>query len=85
MLIFYPETVAQSMGFQKRQQYWKQVQGLQFLGWSYPLEDWPNFLSVGLLIRSLDSNFFFLLKQFLKNDIENLRSVLVDLDFQHLD
>lgn len=85
MLIFYPENVAQAMRFQLQKQYWKQVQGLQVLGWSVPLEDWPGFLSIGLFIRSLDSNLFFQLKQFLKNDIEKLRSVLVDLDFRHLD
>nr|WP_315594115.1 SMEK domain-containing protein [uncultured Cupriavidus sp.] len=85
MLIFYPENIAQSMSFHMGEQYRRQVHGLQVLGWSCPLEDWPNFLSVELYIRSLDSNFFFLLKQFLKNDVEKLRSVLVDLDFRHLD
>ncbi|MBP2666757.1 MAG: hypothetical protein H6Q76_1737 [Firmicutes bacterium] len=85
MLIFYPDNVALSMPVPKRTEYWKQVHGLQALGWSYPLVDCTSFLSISMYIRSLDSNFFFLLKQFLQNDIEKVRSVLVDLDFRHLD
>ncbi|RJF92222.1 SMEK domain-containing protein [Noviherbaspirillum saxi] len=83
-LIFAPHLVALHMTYQRREQFWKQVDGLQFLGWATQLED-TNFLSICSYSRGLELNLFYYLKKFLGNDIQKLRSVLVDLDFRHLD
>jgi hypothetical protein len=83
MLIFYPKGIASRLPFSARESYWDEIRGLQFSGWASPMEDY-NYWRVGLYMRSLDMNFFYALRQFLRSDIERLRSVLVDLDFRHL-
>ncbi|MEL4177780.1 SMEK domain-containing protein [Roseateles sp. PN1] len=48
-------------------------------------DDYPRMLHTRYYIESLDSNFFLMLKRFLKNDPAKLKAVLVDLDFRLLD
>jgi len=83
-LIYYPKPLAAAMNWKVRETYWDELLGLQYSGWASPMEN-TDFLSIGLFMRSLDSNFFFELRRFLGNDIQKLGSVLVDLDFRHLD
>lgn len=83
-LIFYPGPLAAAMDWKARDAYWDALNGLRFAGWAQPMDD-ACFLSVGVYMRSLDTNFFFQLREFLDNDVVKLRSVLVDLDFRHLD
>lgn len=83
-LVFYPAPLAAAMPCKSRDTYWEALKGLQFAGWARPMDD-IYFFSVGVYMRSLDTNFFYLLRQFLSNDVEKLHSVLIDLDFRHLD
>lgn len=83
-LVFYPAPLAAAMDWKARDTYWDAVKGLQFAGWARPMDD-IYFLSVGLYMHSLDTNFIFQLRQFLGKDVVKLHSVLVDLDFRHLD
>lgn len=83
-LVFAPHLMALHMGSQKQQHFWKQVDGLRFLGWATPLDD-TDFLVISSYARALDLNLFYQLRVFLANDIQKLHAVLVDLDFRHLD
>jgi hypothetical protein len=84
-LIFFPANISQSMPYKSNLKYCEKVAGLRFLGWSEPLDDWPNCLSLKLYLPTYESNLFYLLKLFFQSDVEKLNSVLVDLDFRHLD
>lgn len=83
-LVIYPDLSAINMRPATRRSFWDQLTGLQFLGWAEPMQD-ARYWRISLYMKSLDGNIFYLLKQFLQNDIEKLYSVLVDLDFRHLD
>ncbi|GAA0421316.1 SMEK domain-containing protein [Massilia aurea] len=84
MLIFAPHVASHHMGYLRSEVFKEQVGGLQFRDWAMPLEN-SSFMSIRLPLRTLDVNLFYELKVFLANDIEKLRSLLVDLDFRHLD
>lgn len=83
-LIYDPESVANGLTFHDKMQYRNYVKGMQFCGWGDPLDN-SRFFSLGYPLRALDTNFFFLLKSFVRNDHDKLRSILVDLDFRLLD
>lgn len=83
-LVFAPHLVGLHMSYKRRIEFWKQVEGLQFLGWASPLED-SDFLTVSAYTPALDLNLFYYLKVFLGNDIAKLHATLVDLDFRLLD
>lgn len=84
-LIFFPANISLSTSYQSKLKYHEKVAGLQFLGWSEPLADCPACLSLKLYLPTYESNLFYLLKLFFQSDVEKLYSVLVDLDFRHLD
>lgn len=44
-----------------------------------------DFWAIGLYMRSVGTNSFYLLRRLLGNDVDKLRAVLIDLDFRHLD
>jgi len=83
-LIFAPDLLASHLAYRKQEQFWNQIRGLQFLGWAIPLEE-TTFMSIIYYAHNLDLNLFYYLKKFLQNDIQKLQSVLINLDFRHLD